>query len=70
MPKKDKQYRKPRQTLRKYSVDGVITATNAIDAADPVSGIVCKGQRIRNYEIPDKVFQRELAEYLNGKQSV
>lgn len=66
MPKKNKQYNKPRQTLRKFSKDGVITATNAVDATIPVSGIVGKGQLVRNFEIPDKVFQRELAEYHAG----
>ena len=52
--------------MRKFTQNGVITATNAIDAAAPVSGIVGKGQLVRNFEIPEKIFQRELAEYHAG----
>lgn len=44
-----------------------ITATNAIDPARPVSGIVGKGKWPGNFEISEGIFKRELEEYRAGK---
>lgn len=45
------------------------TMTNAVDGATPVSGIVGKNPAVRNFEISEKIFQRELKEYAEAKRA-
>ena len=56
--------------LRKVFTVSGMTASNSVDPAFPVSGLVGKGKPVPNYEIPEGIFKRELEEYLRGKQTV
>lgn len=65
MSKKKKQDHK----LRKVCTRRGFSATNSIDPASPIAGIVGKGNPVPNYEIPEGIYKRELAEYLDRKQT-
>lgn len=65
-----KQHKQRSGKLRRVlNVSGGFTATNSIDPAVPASGIIGKNGIVRNFEIPEGIFKRELEEYLSSRKA-